>query len=152
MLVHGTGYSDRRSTLICTASGLQSRITSVSVLQSQLEIGHVSFTYLYTSLYTSLPRSRFCRISFNSTSLVHAHNCPHAQNPPAYNERLAGKAWEQGYNSIVMQYTMQAALRGRPLLVNKQGAYPFNIIAECISARQPNPGCILAIYVRVRHI
>ena len=27
--------------------------------------------------------------------------CPHAQNPPAYNERLAGKAWERGYARVV---------------------------------------------------
>ena len=33
-----------------------------------------------------------------SDQAFHAHNCPHAQNSPAYNERLAGKAWERGYH------------------------------------------------------
>ena len=31
-----------------------------------------------------------------SDQAYHAHNCPHAHNSPAYNERLAGKAWERG--------------------------------------------------------
>ena len=30
-----------------------------------------------------------------------AHNCPHAHNSPAYNERLAGKAWERGYTALM---------------------------------------------------
>ena len=32
-----------------------------------------------------------------SDQAFHVHNCPHAQIPPAYIERLAGKAWERGY-------------------------------------------------------
>ena len=33
--------------------------------------------------------------------------CPHVQNSPAYNERLAGKAWEQGYvQSITAIHTI----------------------------------------------
>ena len=40
--------------------------------------------------------AHYTRASFaHADSYAHG-NCPHAQNSPAYNERLAGKAWEQG--------------------------------------------------------
>ena len=37
-----------------------------------------------------------------SDQAYHAHNCPHAHNSPAYNERLVGKAWERGYTVPAM--------------------------------------------------
>ena len=61
-----------------------------------------------------------------SDQAFHAHSCPHAQNSPAYNECLAGKAWERGYPiPIIFVYTIYNCYR--TVRHEKRGiaGYPF---------------------------